>query len=49
VQGVGQVEADPKTHTATVTFEDTETDVKELREALWEKDFVVEGEPNLIE
>ncbi|MBN2124678.1 MAG: heavy-metal-associated domain-containing protein [Deltaproteobacteria bacterium] len=48
VPGVTHVVADPKAHTATVTFDDTKADVEKMKKALWEDDFIVEGEPKFI-
>lgn len=43
------VKADPLQHTATVTFDDTETNVEAMKRALAEEDYEVEGEPHFLE
>lgn len=49
VDGVVNVEIGRKNATAHVTFDDTKTDVEQIREALEKAGFPVQGEPQFLE
>ena len=48
MEGVARVETDYNAHTATVTFDNEITTVKEMAEILADSDFPVEGTPTYL-
>ncbi len=42
------MKADPKDHTATVTFETDKTNIDEMKKALAKDDYAIEGEPQFL-
>jgi copper chaperone CopZ len=45
---VTEVKTDYNQHTATVTFDDTQTSVAAMKDALSKRGFPVEGEPQFL-
>jgi copper chaperone CopZ len=43
------VKVDPVRHTATVTFDNTETNVETMKRTLAEEGYEVEGEPQFLD
>ena len=48
IDGVSKVATDPEKHTATVTFDDTKSNLEAITKALADGGFPIEGEPEII-
>ena len=48
INGVLEIDTDPKNHTATVTFNQKKTSIEAIKKALSDGGFPVEGEPQIL-